>query len=138
MSGYISLFASLIHAFKCYAFMPNGLLARPIRSLCNATEISYPSRVRPKYLPVVLVLGFPCPPLGAACRDSPSGLRFVTVPLWWWGMGDPWTFSITSMSCYMLPSSGHPLLVSQSPPSLSSLCISFPTSVLFVTTLSPY
>ena len=91
----------------------------------------------PRYLPVVLVSGFPRPLEGAACRDPTSGLRCVSVPLWWRELVDPWPISTTCGSCYTLTSSGQPLLVYQSTPPLSSPYIYCPHSVLFVTSSYP-
>ena len=92
---------------------------------------------RLQYLPVVLVLGLVLPPVSAACRYSPSGLKCVTGPLWWGKLSDPWLLNTTSVSYSILPSSGHLPLNIQSPPPLTSSYISFAPSVLLGTVLLP-
>ena len=86
----------------------------------------------PQYLLYVTVLVLALPQVGSACRYPPSGLRFVSVPLWWGEFGDPWLIRTTSVSWFILPSTVHSPLVTQSLSPLSSRT-SCPPSVLLGT-----
>ena len=129
LSGYFSLVATLIHAFNCSTAITGGPPARPVRSLRAATVISSPFGGLSAILTGCTSIGIVSP--SGRRRLYRSSLRVKCVPftLWWRVLGVPWPLGTTSVSFSTLPSSGHILLVYQSPPPLYSPCVSFQPSV---------
>ena len=128
ISGSFSLVAARNHALSCFALIPNGPPALPVRSFLTADTIPPTSGGPSLILTGCTKIGIMFPLEDVACTGLPAGLRFNPYAHWWGGLGVPWPLG-TTVEFYSTPLKlDCSKLMSQSPLPLSSSCFSCPPS----------